>query len=133
MLVGHVQDPDRIAGFEDLADAGQGELDAPFELLAQVALDAGPELAVLQQHQEPAIGARDGEQLVEGLFEQVLEIHFLGQELGRLEDCLEVEFGTGPVQPLQGEGVGPVRQPEGCAGLPGHAAELLVLVETAVG
>ena len=133
VLVGDVQDPDRITCLEYFVHTGHGELDAAFEFLAQVALDAGREFAVLEEHQEPAIGARDGKQLVQGLLEQILKIHFFSQELGRFENGLEVEFRTGPIQAQQGEGVGAVRQPEGCAWLPGHAAKLLVLVETAMG
>ena len=111
-----------LALLEHLPHAGHGQLDVLGQVAgAQVALDLDHQFALLGQHDEAALGAGEGQQAVEGLLQEVVQLHLPGEQGGGLEDGLQVHLRGGGGSPAQGEEIGPVRQLEGAARFPAHA------------
>ena len=133
LVRGHIVDPDGLALLEHPAHAGHGEMDVALHVRAQVAGHLDGEIAVLGQHDEPAVGIGKAEQAVQGLFQQIVEFHLSREQVGGLQNGLQVDLVCQGSLGAKGQIVGSIRQAHGGAGLPLDAGEALIPEVAAMG
>ncbi len=75
-------------------DAGHGDVDGALEFGAQVALGLDLQFAAFEQHEEAAVRARNGEQAVQGLLQQIVQLH-LGADAANPQYSWKIDHSKG--------------------------------------